>query len=221
MVSENSFSEEENNCIKHEFVFPELSKNILKKIKFDISNEDLIRISSVIKEEYGTTVYLNKSFDLKLQYHGRFRSFLFSLDLHKDTLHQCTLNLLRIETHTERTHNDGKMAFLGPKKLSGPHLHWYNSFFKIFLNQGIFKLNEPNIDIYHKIIEIFIDNNKELNFNAQLIKKAVPYSQFLELCNLVISKKMKFREDGYITKDDNIKMDPIIVLQQIINREIT
>ena len=220
MVPENSFSEEESNCIKHEFVFPELSKNILKKIKFDISNEDLIRISSVIKEEYGTIVYLNKSFNLKLQYHGRFKSFLFSLDLDKESLNQYDLNLLRIETHTESTHNNGKMAFLGPKKLSGPHLHWYNSFFKIFLNQGIFNLNKPNIEIYNKIIKIFIDNNKELNFNKQLIKKAVSYRQFLELCNLVISKKMKFREDGYITNEDKLKNDPLTVLQQIINREI-
>ena len=76
------------------------------------------------------------------------------------------------------------------------------------------------MEIYNKIIEIFIDNNKELNFNKQLINKAVPYSQFSELCNLVISKKMKFREDGYITKENKLKNDPLIVLQQIINREI-
>ena len=49
----------ETNCINHRLVFPELSQSILKKIEFSISREDIIDISSKLKEGYGTIVNLN------------------------------------------------------------------------------------------------------------------------------------------------------------------
>ena len=207
------------NCIKHKLIFPELSQSILKKIEFSISREDLIDISIKLKEGYGTIVNLNKSFNLNLQYHGRFKSFLIGFGINSENQNQPDVKMLRVDTAVESTHNDGTTCFLGENKIQGPHLHWYNSFYRVFLNQGIFNLREPNIGIYNKIIELFIENNR-LNINAIILKRAVPYTIFLDLCKFIIKGEKKFREDCYVTSNKKLKKNPADVLKQILNKEV-
>jgi len=209
----------EKNCISHKLLFPELSRSILKKIKFNISREDLIDVSSKLKEGYGTIVNLNELSNLKLQYHGRFKSFLIGFGINPENPNQPDLKMLRFDNSVESTHNDGTMCFLGRNKIKGPHIHWYNSFYSVFLNQGIFNLREPNRMIYNKIIELFIENNKNLNLNANLLQKSVSYSIFLDLCKFIIKEKRKLREDGHITSNNKLKNDPVDMLKQILNKE--
>ena len=220
MSNKSVFTNEEKNCLTNRFVFPDLTSNIIKKIEFKLSDSRLNELLSNMKDGYGSIVPLNEEVGLMLQYHGRFESFLIGMGINDDNPNQPDLNLLRIDTSVEKTHKNKTMAFLGENKLTGPHFHWYNSFYRIFTSQGTFNLTKPTRDIYSAIIKIFLEHNKNLNFNSQLLEQALPYPHFVQLCNFVINKKRQLREDGYITIHKNLKKSPNAVLNQILNREL-
>ena len=220
MSNKSVFTNEQENFLKNRFVFPDLTTNILKKIEFNLPDSRLNELLSNMEDGYGSIVPLNEEVGLMLQYHGRFESFLIGMGINDNNPNQPDLNLLRIDTNVERTHKTKTMAFLGENKLTGQHFHWYNSFYRIFINQGTFNLTKPTRDIYSAIIKIFLEHNKNLNFNNQLLEQAVPYQHFVKLCYLVINKKRRLREDGYITIHKNLKKSPNAVLKQILNREL-
>lgn len=58
-----------------------------------------------------------------------------------------------------------------------------------------FNLSKPNKETYNKIVELFVENNKNLNINANILKRAVPYIIFLDLCRFIIEEKRRFREE--------------------------
>ena len=220
MPDKSIFSNKEKNCLANKFVFPHLTANILKKIEFKLPDSRLNELLSNMKDGYGSIVPLNEEIGLMLQYHGRFKSFLIGIGINDDNPNQPDLNLLRIDTNVESTHKNQTMAFLGDNKLTGQHFHWYNSFYRIFINQETFNLTKPTKDIYSTIIKIFLEHNKDLNFNNQLLEQAVPYQNFVKLCDLVKNKKRQLREDGYVTIHKNLKKSPNVIIKQILNREL-
>ncbi|MCX6709492.1 MAG: hypothetical protein NTV63_00860 [Candidatus Woesearchaeota archaeon] len=198
--------------------FPELTESILKKVSFNITKRDLNNLLRSIKKGHGNIVNLNKDYSLKIQYHGRFKSFLIGFGINEENPFQPDFKLVRVETIVEKTHTTGTMAFLGESKLKGPHLHWYNNFYGFFVNE-MWHLRKPTESGYKRIIKMLI-NNEKLNFSDNLLKRAVPYNIFVKLFNLVILKRKTLRNDGYITIDEKLKENPKKILGQIINREL-
>ena len=214
------FSLDEKACINSKYIFPKLSKRILNKIDFSISAQNMILLNQNMKDDYGAIVNLNKDFDLWLQYHGRFKSFLIGFGINPENANQPDFKLLRIETFPESTHNDNSMAFIGNINVDGPHIHWYNQFYRMFTNSGIKNLKEVNKDLYSKKIKQFLIGNHLKFINDDLVKKAVPYSSFLRLHKLINVDRKMVREDGYITINSELQSNPKQLLRQILQKEI-
>ena len=216
----NLFSSDERVCINGKYIFPKLAKSILSKIDFNISTQDKALLDQNMKEDYGAIVNLSKDFDLWLQYHGRFKSFLIGFGINAENANQPDFKLLRIETFPESTHDAGSMAFIGNVRVSGPHIHWYNQFYRMFLNSGTKKPEDVNEDLYSKKIKQFLADNNLRLFNEDLVKKAVPYSSFLRLYKLINVDRRKMREDGYVTITPKLPRNPKQLLGQILERKI-
>ena len=74
MQSKNNaiFTLDENLCLSKKFTYPKLTRSTLSKIDFKIPKKELKDLLKKINGGYGGIVYLNKKFNLMLQYHGRF-----------------------------------------------------------------------------------------------------------------------------------------------------
>lgn len=167
---------------------------------------------------FGLIINLNKEFDLTLQYHGRFESFLIGFGISPDNINQPNIKLLRIETNVEKTHNQDIMAFLNKVKIRGPHIHWYNSFYKLFVNPHIFDIKNPNRKVYNHIVKTILDNKQYSNFSIDLLNEALPYNLFIRLCYLVVKEGRVLREDGDITVSETLSKDTTKMFNQILDK---
>ena len=209
------FTPEENLCLSRKLAYPKLTIRTLSKIHFDISKKELTGLLKRITNGYGTIVELNKIFNITLQYHGRFKSFLIGIGINDENPNQPDFKLLRIDTIVESTHNGTNATFLGATKIEGPHFHWYNGVYVMFLSQKIFDLSNPD----EGIIKFLLEKKKNLNLNKNIIKEALPYEEFIKLCELFIEKKHLMR-DEYITTNEKLQTNPKVVLNQILKREV-
>src|SRR3989344_1653108 len=205
------FTQEEHLCLSRKLAYSKLTIRTLSKIHFDISKKELNILLKRITNGYGTIVELNKTFNIMLQYHGRFKSFLIGIGINYENPGQPDFKLLRIDTIVESTHHSTNAVFLGETKIEGPHFHWYNSVYAMFLSQKIFNLSNPNEAIYEGIIKFLLEKKKNLNLNKNIIKEALPYEEFIKLCELSIQKKYLMR-DEYITTNEKLQTNPKVVL---------
>jgi len=212
-------NKEENRCIEQGIIFPELTKKVLSNIDFKPSKREIRQLLLNMGKGFGLIINLNKEFDLRLQYHGRFESFLIGFGIAPNNINQPNLKLLRIETNVENTHNQDIMTFLNKIKIRGPHIHWYNSFYKLFVNPHIFDIKNPNKEVYNYIIKTLLNNKQYSNFSIGLLNKAMPYNLFIKLCYLVVEEGRVLREDGDITISKTLSKDTTEILNQILSKK--
>ena len=78
----------EQSFLKNKAIFPSISLNILKKIKFTCSEEEITELVKGIRKGYAPMISLNHELDLRLQFHGRFNSFLIGFGVNPDNENQ-------------------------------------------------------------------------------------------------------------------------------------
>jgi len=203
---------------KWECVSPSISKEFLEKTEFLVSNEEHKLLLEKIDEGLGLLINLNSSKNLKLQYHGRFESFLIGIGINPENKNQPHIKLVRIDTNVESSHNKQNSQFFEPERIKGPHLHWYNSIYPRLVSLEDIERGTINLQQYNESIKVFLGSISSC-LDYTCIEAICPLQKVNELCRRQNKNRQEIREDIEISVVSKRKKSPRDILNQILDRE--